>query len=275
VIAGEFRIMHYSSQSVGSDLDFGEDPRTGFLHFEPVDLTGFQSKTFRMEIRDLGSNTTNDEVVVRLLVNDGTMVTLLDTRPQAHGTAGHRTLSYSFDDFDWSARLLIDVLSDDDGDGYAFDAIVFEGLANPDAPVFSARSFSRPAGRSTVAYSGSVGREATDANGDLLQYAKVEGPAWLKVAADGALSGLPTLNDMGGNHFTLMVTDGKDGSDTAELVIPINDPSGNPPPPPSDTEHYRLIWEGDPTTSAVLAWKQRSGANGTVYFGTEDFGRSE
>ena len=178
VIGGEFHIIHYSSTYTGSTLDFEENPRTGSLHFESVDLTGFKDKTFSMDIHDIGSNTTDDDVVVRLLVNGTTTITLLDTRPQPNGTAGSQTLTHAFSDMDISARLLIDILSDDNGDGYGFDNISFEGNV-PDTPAFL-----------------------------------------------------------------------------------------------SNTEHYRLIWDNDPSSTATVAWKQISGANGTVYYGTEDFGRA-
>jgi len=274
VIGGEFHIKHYSSTYTGSALDFG-NLRTGSLHFESVDLTGFKGKTFSMDIHDIESNTTDDDVVVRLLVNGGTTITLLDTRPQPNGTAGSQTLlSHAFNDMDISARLLIDVLSDDDGDGYGFDNIEFRGVFNSDAPVFHSNTVSRAAGRATVAYAGSIGAEAEDPNGDPLIYSKVDGPEWLIVATNGTLGGTPALDDMGTNQFTVLVTDNTDGSDTAQLIIPINDPWGNPPLPDSNTEHYRLIWDNDPSSTATVAWKQISGANGTVYYGTEDFGRA-
>ncbi len=273
VIGGEFHIKHYSSTYTGSALDFG-NPRTGSLHSDSVDLTGFKNKTFSMDIHDIGLNAGNDDVVVRLLVNGGTTITLLDTRPQPSGTAGIQTLEHAFNDMDISAQLLIDLLSDDNGDGYGFDNIEFEGVSNPDAPVFYSNTISRAAGRATVAYSGNIGMEADDPNGDPLEYAKVDGPEWLTVAINGALSGTPTLNnDMGTNQFTVLVTDNNDGSDTAQLVIPINDQNGDPPPPDSNTEHYRIIWDDDPSSKATIAWKQISGANGAVYYGTNDFGR--
>lgn len=40
------------------------------------------------------------------------------------------------------------------------------------------------------------------------------------------------------------------------------------------TEKYRICWNDDPTTEATIAWNQKSGKPGKVYFGTEDHERS-
>ena len=274
VVDGAFQIIHYSATHTGSDLDFG-NPRTGAFHFEPISfLFGYTGKTFSMDIHDIGSNTTDDDVVVRLLINGATTVTLLDTRPQANGTAGTQTLSHNFADTDTSVQLLIDILSDDAGDGYGIDNIEITGFPDPDAPAFNTDPISGADARATVVYVGSISGEASDLNGDQLEYGKAAGPSWLTVATNGILGGTPDISDMGLNQFTVSVTDNQDGSDTAQLSIQVNDPDGNPPLPDSNTGHYRLIWDSDPTSTATVAWKQISGANGTVYYGTEDLGRA-
>jgi len=58
-------------------------------------------------------------------------------------------------------------------------------------------------------YVGSLSGDATDPNvGDVLEYSYVSGPAWLSIAANGDLSGTPTQNEVGGNSWTVSVTDG-------------------------------------------------------------------
>lgn len=42
---------------------------------------------------------------------------------------------------------------------------------------------------------------------DVLTFSKVSGPAWLSVAPDGSLSGIPALMDTGTNQFTVRVED--------------------------------------------------------------------
>ena len=63
---------------------------------------------------------------------------------------------------------------------------------------------------------------ATDPDAhNTLTYTKQFGPAWLSVAANGALSGTPSQNDMGGNVFTVQVSDGNGGTDQATLAITV------------------------------------------------------
>ena len=68
-------------------------------------------------------------------------------------------------------------------------------------------------------YSDSLAGSATDADFDPLTYEKISGPAWLSVAGNGVLSGTPTSADLGPNSFTVGVSDGRGGSDTAALDI--------------------------------------------------------
>jgi len=57
----------------------------------------------------------------------------------------------------------------------------------------------------------------------------VSGPAWLSVAANGALSGTPGAGDVGLNSFTVQV-DATGGSDTAVLEITVIAAPVNQPP---------------------------------------------
>lgn len=76
------------------------------------------------------------------------------------------------------------------------------------APVFTANPLSKPAGTTGVAYSGSIAGDASDPDaGATLSFSKTAGPAWLVVAANGALSGTPPAGSGGVNAFTVRVTD--------------------------------------------------------------------
>ncbi len=57
-------------------------------------------------------------------------------------------------------------------------------------------------------YNSTLADDASDADGNTLTFAKVSGPSWLSVAADGTLSGTPTNGDVGPNTFTVSVSDG-------------------------------------------------------------------
>jgi hypothetical protein len=52
-----------------------------------------------------------------------------------------------------------------------------------------------------------------------LTYAKVSGPAWLTVSANGALTGTPGVQDIGTNTFIVSLTDTNGWSSTAIVSI--------------------------------------------------------
>ena len=75
-------------------------------------------------------------------------------------------------------------------------------------PVFTTNLILRAAAAVGASYSNSIAGAATDPNGDPLSYAKGVGPAWLALAANGTLTGVLTLADMGTNTWAVSVTDG-------------------------------------------------------------------
>jgi autotransporter-associated beta strand protein len=58
-----------------------------------------------------------------------------------------------------------------------------------------------------AAYTATLADNASDADSNPLTFAKVSGPAWLSVAADGTLSGTPSNNEVGANIFTVSLSD--------------------------------------------------------------------
>ncbi|MHC4988927.1 MAG: putative Ig domain-containing protein [Planctomycetota bacterium] len=99
-----------------------------------------------------------------------------------------------------------------------------------DAPTFTVDPINKPNAMEGDAYSDSIAGSATDEDaGDTLTYSKVSGPAWLSVAAGGALSGTPGAGDVGANSWTVQVSDGNGGTDTATLNITV-DAAPNLPP---------------------------------------------
>jgi hypothetical protein len=100
-----------------------------------------------------------------------------------------------------------------------------------DAPTFTADPINKPDANENVAYSDTIAGSATDVDaGDTLTYSKVSGPAWLSVAANGALSGTPGAGDVGANVFTVKVEDAALASDTATLNITVIAAPVNQPP---------------------------------------------
>jgi hypothetical protein len=74
-------------------------------------------------------------------------------------------------------------------------------------PVFLANPFTEPSVNAGQSYSANISTNATDPNGDTITFAKLGGPAWLSVAANGALSGTPTDADAGPDTFTVRASD--------------------------------------------------------------------
>ncbi len=91
---------------------------------------------------------------------------------------------------------------------YAIGAAQMASLLTNAPPQFNLNSLTGGAATEGFSYSNNVAAYATDPDaGDALSFTKAVGPAWLNVAADGALTGTPTSGDGGTNFFTLRVTD--------------------------------------------------------------------
>jgi len=93
----------------------------------------------------------------------------------------------------------------------------FAGFAPPQ---FNADPLNQPAATVGTPYLGSLASDVTDTNAnEVLTFVKVSGPAWLTVAADGALSGAPAAVDAGTNNFVVRVTDTTGFTDNATVRI--------------------------------------------------------
>jgi hypothetical protein len=88
-------------------------------------------------------------------------------------------------------------------------------------PAFTSDPISKPNATQDQSYSSSIASNASDQDSDPLTFAKVSGPAWLSIASNGALIGTPGSTNVGINSFTVGVSDGRGGSDTATLQIAV------------------------------------------------------
>jgi hypothetical protein len=89
-------------------------------------------------------------------------------------------------------------------------------------PTFIANPFTLASANAGQLYSASFATNTTDLNGGTLTRAKVSGPAWLNVAANGTISGTPSNSDANTNTFVVSVTDSGGLSNTATLFIYVN-----------------------------------------------------
>jgi hypothetical protein len=138
----------------------------------------------------------------------------------------------------------------EDGNGGSDQATLEITVLNTnDPPAFTADPVVESDASEDAAYSGTLDGDAGDLDDDNLTYSKVSGPAWLTVAANGALSGTPLNSDVGLNSWSVQVEDGNGGSDQATLEITVI--NTNDPP----------TFNSDPIVEA-------NGTEGVVYSGT-------
>ncbi|MEQ1859280.1 MAG: LamG-like jellyroll fold domain-containing protein [Chthoniobacteraceae bacterium] len=113
-----------------------------------------------------------------------------------------------------------------DPSGATDDANLYIAVGNVnDAPTWNASPIAKPAVTRDQPYAFALATLAGDASdvdaGDTLTFSKVSGPAWLAVAASGALTGTPAVGDVGANVFTVRVTDGTSAFADATLNITV------------------------------------------------------
>jgi Putative Ig domain len=89
-------------------------------------------------------------------------------------------------------------------------------------PTFNVNPLTFASVNAGQAVSGTIATNVSDLNGDTLTYAKVSGPAWLNVAANGSLSGVPANSDANTNSFVISATDSGGLSNTLTLLIYVN-----------------------------------------------------
>jgi hypothetical protein len=136
-----------------------------------------------------------------------------------------------------------------DGGGLTDEAVFNVTVINVnDAPAFAADPIVGAAATEDTVYADSLAAADIDA-GDTLAFTKVDGPAWLTVASNGALSGLPSNSDVGPNSFTVRVSDGSGAFDEAVLSIAVTNVNDVP------------VFTVDPIV-------RESGSEGVVYTGT-------
>ncbi len=126
---------------------------------------------------------------------------------------------------DVGTNVFIVSLTDSNG-ASASTTLPIAVLPNP-PPTFLSNPFSEPWADVGQPYSGTISTNATAANlssGDTLTFGKVSGPAWLNVAANGALSGTPQTSDAGSNTFVVTVTDPGGSVVSATLSLYVNSP---------------------------------------------------
>jgi hypothetical protein len=120
-----------------------------------------------------------------------------------------------------------DLFSRESGNVPYLEIVTYSASDNT-APAFTSDPINKADATEDSAYSGTIAGSATDDDGDDLTYSKTDGPSWLTVASDGFLSGTPSNGDVGSTPFTVQVSDGNGGTDTATLNITVNNVNDAP-----------------------------------------------
>lgn len=155
--------------------------------------------------------------------------------------------------------------------GFSFELTAAGILITNWPPAFSSDPILKPDATEDQAYTGTLADTASDPDAtDVLTFTKLTGPAWLSVAANGALSGTPGNTDLGDNVFTVRVADPAGLSASATLRITVlnaNDPpffTTNPIVLAPLTVGQALAgsvagFAGDPDPADALAFSKVSG----------------
>ncbi len=130
------------------------------------------------------------------------------------------------------------------------------GQSANQAPVFTSGEITLPAASFLTPYTGeTLAAFASDADSDPLTFTKLDGPAWLSVAADGTLSGQPGAGANGENTFVVRASDPSGASSDAILRIEAFAPEAAPvssslaAPVPDGGDAYYLAGNlGEPDT---------------------------
>lgn len=109
----------------------------------------------------------------------------------------------------------------------ALSPVEINAIKGDTPPAFGSNEIVRAAATIGGIYEQSVAGSAQDPDsGNVLSYAKVSGPEWLSVAANGRLSGVPGPSDAGSGDFIIRVTDPAGLADEAALKINVSGASG-------------------------------------------------
>jgi hypothetical protein len=128
-----------------------------------------------------------------------------------------------------SATITITIQAPDYVSGSNFDSrltlngisVVNTSVPPNSTPTWAADPVNEVNAAEDAVYASTLADDASDTESDPLTFAKVSGPAWLGVAADGTLSGTPSNADVGPNVFTVSVTDNNSPAVAATLNITV------------------------------------------------------
>ncbi len=191
------------ARDYGVDAGYGAGSTTGSVTGlgtgTPISLNDLAKHSARVVLRKVATGITITAVI------DGVSSTGTDTAPptSTFTTVGIRNGGVNAD--------------------FRIDTVHVEFAPNL-APVFTADPLVKSAAVAT-AYSATLATDTSDPNsGDTITFTKISGPAWLAIAANGALSGTPGAVDAGANSFVVRATDNYGLATDATLIVNVGYP---------------------------------------------------
>lgn len=100
-------------------------------------------------------------------------------------------------------------------------AIALAGAGDNALPAFNIDPLLLQNGVLGESFTGSLAGSASDTDGDALAFYKISGPPWLHIRPNGEVVGRPGISDVGENEWTVAVSDGHGGMDTATLRMTV------------------------------------------------------
>ncbi|MDF7826524.1 Ig-like domain-containing protein [Pontiellaceae bacterium B12227] len=153
---------------------------------------------------------------------DGDPLTYAVVNSPAHGSLSGTAPDFTYTpDADYSGEDVFAFVVNDGTSDSRKATVMITVFGTNDAPRLSTGALTVGHAVKDRAYHGTVAGWAWDVDDDPISYNKVNGSAWLEIAADGMLSGTPGAADIGVNSWAVEVSDsnGVSTTGTLELVV--------------------------------------------------------
>ncbi len=210
----DFRIYHHAlpKPDIMALVTIGRELNSPVFLSNPVNATdATQDSAYLDSIADSATDPQNDPLTYRKVSGPDWLI-----------VAGNGELSGTPANSDTGSNTFTIRVSDSN-DNSDEAALIINVINVNDPPAWNTQSIIITDALENTLYSGSISGEASDIDaGDTLTFSKINGPDWLTVDSNGALSGIPTATDVGENIFTLRVSDSNGDYDDAMLSITVH-----------------------------------------------------
>ncbi len=170
-----------------------------------------------------GGGDVTDGIVIEAVGARTSTVTPLDVDVDNDSAATRNLCSATFSGSSFSSTYGFSEGDADKMTSSGVGLIFAEPSASPLPPTFASNPVVASNALQDVAYTETLTDYASDPNGDPMTFSVTPTNTWLSVATSGVLSGTPLVDDLGTNSWTVSVTDGISGTNSATLKIVVTD----------------------------------------------------